>query len=336
MMYRYKEMAKSYLVYAIETELDSKSEHKGGTGKSLFFKSLSFVRQFEDMGGQEINTKDEKIFAKVELGKTNIYYFDDLDKKIDLHFFLPTVTGSMNVRALYKNPVTIPYDQSPKLGASSNHAPNNFDGPLKRRFWFTGFCDYYHGEDSIAGLKEFSPYTEFGKNLLIDYSEKEMNEFYNFMAQCMHTYLKFRQRINPPMDMIEQRILRRELTEEFIFWAEDFFQPDKLNRNVDSIEIFEAYKTTMPEQYAKHAKLSKLKEKLITFCRFKKWVFNPPHLLATETEKARNVIRGYQQGKDIYYFHIAAPGEAPPPAAPQNNITPDRTYGAENKSECPF
>ncbi|MDR2962752.1 MAG: hypothetical protein LBU90_03805 [Bacteroidales bacterium] len=311
MMFRYKEMAKAWLVYAIETELDSKGDKKGGTGKSIFFESLSYVRPFERKGGQGIDLKDEKLWSKVELNKTKVFYFDDLDSVVDLHALLPPITQSMDVRALYKNEVTLLFSQSPKLCASSNHAPKNFDGPLKRRFWFTGFCDYYHGDDPVQGIKEFSPYTEFGKNIPIDYTENEMNEFYNFMAQCLHTYLKFREKVNPPMDMIEQRILRRELTEEFIFWAEDFFQPDKLNCNIDSAEIFNAYKNSMPEQYAKHAKMSKMKEKLITFCRFKRWLFNPPHLLLTETEKSRNVIRGYENGRDVYYFHIEAIEEKP-------------------------
>ncbi|MDR0941171.1 MAG: hypothetical protein LBM68_02970 [Bacteroidales bacterium] len=308
LMYRYKEASKGLMVYAIETELDTNNAHKGGTGKTIFFDSLNYVRPYIKMGNDEIEEK-KNFYSRVELGKTKIVYFDDLNDKTDLEFFKSTITGDMTVEAKYMNRVSIPASESPKLCASSNFAPTNFSGPLKRRFWFTGFCDYYHGSDDMRGLKDFSPNSEFGKDLLIDYTEKEMNEFYNFMAQCLHTYLKFREKINPPMDMIEQRILRRELSEEFIFWAEDYFQPDKLNCNVDVEEIFTAYKASLPEQYAKHAKKSKLKNKLITFCRYKKWLFNPPHLLLTETEKSRNVIRGYSNGTDIYYYYIEAQEE---------------------------
>ena len=316
LMYRYKEMAKSYMVYAIETELDSAAEHKGGTGKSLYFEALRFVRQFERTGGKELDTKDKNFFSKVELGKTNIFYLDDLERNVKLSFFLPSITGSMDVEAKYKNAITIPFADSPKLCVSSNHAPGEFDGPLKRRLWFTGFCDYYHGADAGAGLKEFSPYTEFGKNLLIDYTEKEMNQFYNFMAQCLHTFLKFRERINPPIDMIEQRILRRTLSEEFIQWAEDFFQPDKLNTNIDKEEIMESYKTTLPPAFANNAKHSKLKAKIQTYCRYKKWVFNPAQMLTTESEKSRNEIRKTEMGVNYYYYYIEAPDEIKPAKLP--------------------
>lgn len=159
------------------------------------------------------------------------------------------------------------------------------------------------------GIMERSPYTEFGKNLLSDYTPEEMNKFYNFMTQCLHVYLKFRCRINPPMESIEKRTIQREITDEFIWWAEEWFTPERLNCNQDKQVAYDAYQQTMPEKFRGSLKMNTFKERLRLYCRFasnkeKEYIFNPVDLFKTETERKRDDIREYRDGKDVYCFHV--------------------------------
>jgi len=241
LLYRFKEKSRGYMVYGMETELSELGAHLGGTGKSMFFEMLEWCRTMFFRDGQKVKKDDdETLFAGVKKGVTDIIYFDDLHKNVDLHFFMPMATSKMTVRNLYENQVVIDYEESPKVAFTSNHPIDKFDASLRRRTWFVGFSDYYHPEDLRIGVVERSPRTEFGKNIPGDFTQEEMNKFYNFMAYCLHTYMKFRIRINPPMESIEKRNIQRIITDEFIWWADDYFTEDKLNTPVNRTDIFEA------------------------------------------------------------------------------------------------
>lgn len=312
MLYRYKDPSRAYMVYAMETEQSSIGKHLGGTGKSLFFSSIEKIRKTSYVDGQKRNIQDnDTLFSDVKENITEFVYFDDLNKNVDLHLFMPMITGKMTVRALYSNSIILNFEDSPKFGISSNHAVSNFDASLRRRLIFTAFSDYYHSEDRLRGIEERSPRTEFGKNLILDFTEDEMNRFYNFMACCLHTYLKFRVRINPPMDSIEKRTIQRTLGDEFIYWAEDYFTDSRINVDLEKTELLEAYKKTMPQKFAELIKMRTFKEKLQLYCEFKGYVLNPVDLLKSDAEKERNEIRKYQEGKDLYFFHIRATNPAP-------------------------
>ncbi|WP_294141623.1 hypothetical protein [uncultured Sanguibacteroides sp.] len=310
LMFRYKEEGKAYMVYCMETEISQEGKHLGGTGKSLSMKTLGKVRAQYVRDGQSKAMDDvEKLFDGVQKGRTEQVYIDDVKETVDLHRFMPKVTGDFEVRSLYSDTQIIPFDEAPKLSFTSNHGIKKFDSSLRRRTWFSAFSDYYHPEDRTMGIMERSPYTEFGKNLLTDYTTDEMNKFYNFMAQCLHVYLKFRCRINPPMESIEKRTIQREITDEFIWWAEEWFTPERLNCNQDKQVAYDAYQQTMPEKFRGSLKMNTFKERLRLYCRFasnkeKEYIFNPVDLFKTETERKRDDIREYRDGKDVYCFHV--------------------------------
>ena len=157
----------------------------------------------------------------------------------------------------------------------------------------------------MKGLRERSPYTEFRKNLITDYTPAEKNKFYNFMMQCLQAYLKFRVRIQPPMGQIEKRNIQRAITDEFIWWAEDYFNESRLNTLVNKHEAFEAYKATLNEKVAKMIKINTFKTRLIQFCQYKEWVFNPEFMLKTESDRERNEIRMKEGNEDKYYYFIS-------------------------------
>jgi DNA primase len=305
LMYRYKDPSKAWMVYGIETELSDVGQHRGGTGKSLLLSSIEYIRNMVEVDGQQEKMKDDDtFFSGVRYGRTNVIYFDDLSKAIDLHFLMPRITGKMTVRSLYENSITIDFAESPKISVTSNHAPVSFDSSLRRRTWFMAFSNYYHPEDIINGYSESSPFKEFGKNLIVDYDESEMNKFYNFMVSCLHFYLKFRERINPPMESIDRRTIQRSIGDDFITWAEDYFTPERLNVNLEKNEVFKAYQQTMPEKIRDTMKIRNFKNKLLLYCQYAKYIFNPVDLMSSKSEFERNEIRKCVNTVDYYYWHL--------------------------------
>ena len=304
-MSKHKVAGQPYAIYAMETEQSEEGTHLGGTGKSLFMTSTEKLRKQLFINGQELNpSKADFMLAGVKAGITDTVYFDDLNDGIDLHRFMPMITGKMVVNPKNKDAFILEFKDSPKVAFTSNHAIKKFDASLRRRTWFTAFTDYYHSDDPMRGLKERSPYTEFKKNLIQDYTPEEMNGFYNFMFNCIAVWHKLRVRIQPPMKQIEQRNLQRAITDEFIWWAEDWLTESRLDTIVNKQEAFEAYKSTLNRRIQESIKMRTFKTKLIMYCAYKGWVFNPPELLLTESEKQRNDIRRKVNYEDAYFFYI--------------------------------
>ncbi|MDR0694706.1 MAG: hypothetical protein LBF81_05355 [Prevotellaceae bacterium] len=319
LLFRYKELGQAYYVYAMEMEEGAEGEHKGGTGKTILLNAIEYCRKQFFVDGQKPEfQKSEHLFSGVERGVTETVFFDDLSKDVDLHRFLNTITGKMEVRALYRNTEVIPFEEAPKVCGASNHGIRNFDASLRRRTWFAAFSSYYHPENRLKNLPEMSPFTEFGKNLISDYTPAEMNQFYNFMACCLHTYLKFRRRIQPPMESIERRNLQRIITDDFLWWADDWFNSRRLNVNIVKEEAFDAFKTKQSKRVADSIKMKTFTDRLQLWCQYHNYEYNPAELLKTETERKRNDIREYRNGEDVYCFHIRT-GVAPAAPAPPEN-----------------
>lgn len=303
---KYKDASKPYAVYCMEMEEGAEGEHNGGTGKSLFAQSIGEMRQETFVSGQEYDPSNPRfLLQEVRKDFTDIVFMDDLNTRVDLHRFMPMITGHMTVNPKYVAAFTIDFKESPKVVFTSNHAIRNFDASLRRRTFFCAFSDYYHADNSRQKLPERTPATEFGKQLIHDYTPEEMNAFYGFMLQCMVTYMYYRERVQPPMESIERRTLRNALGDDFIWWAEEYFNEDRLNCEVDRQEAFEAYKEALSDRAATMIKMRNFTDRLKLFCDYKGWEWTPEELLATQTEQDRGEIRRYVDGKHRYYFYIS-------------------------------
>lgn len=305
MLSKYKDGARPYGVYAMETDVGEEGEHRGGTGKSLLMNSIEKLRKQNYIDGQMMKSdKLDFILSGVRAGYTDSIYVDDLSSKIDLHTFMNWITGKMEVNEKYANKVTIDYKDAPKIAFSSNHPIDKFDISLKRRIWFAAFSSYYHGEDYNEGLSQFSPDMEFGRTLLQDYNHDDMNHFYNFMLQCVVVWKRFRVKIQPAMGSITKRNLQRAMTQEFLYWADEYFTETRRNQLLETREVFDEYRKTLPKAIAENMKINSFKRKLRMFCEYHEWTFNPPSLKRSKTEVERNDIRKKVDGVDRYYFFI--------------------------------
>lgn len=312
MLTKFKNAGQPYAVYAMEMEQSEEGEHLGGTGKSLFFNSIEKLRKQVYIDAQMMDEdKMQFLFQGVERGVTDTIFMDDLNNRINLHKFMNMITGKMVINVKHASGFTLDYKDSPKIAWTSNHAIRNFDASLNRRIWFAAFSDYYHSDSPQRRLTERSPYTKFGKNLIQDYSPDEMNKFYNFMLYCVASWKKIRVRVQPPMKSIIRRTLQKAMSDEFLFWAQEYFCETRLNCYVDRDEAFEAYRDQLSKTAASLIRPNSFKRKVMDYCAYNEWTFNPPELLLTETEKARNDIRKKVGGDNRYYFYIDTHGKAP-------------------------
>lgn len=305
-IYRYKEASRAWALYAMESDENIETgKSQGGTGKSFFLKLIAQVRNLLVIDGQKKSISEDKhLFGRVLEGTTDFIMIDDLAKQVPLNILFVPITGDMIIEPKFIDTYSIPFKNSPKIGFTSNHPLKNIDASMRRRLYFCGFSSYYHGEDPIRGISERSMRTEFGKDLIDDYTSEEMNKMYNLLAYCLQTYLRFHERINPPMEGIERRNLQNTMGDDFLYWAEDYFTPDRLDSLQNKTDAFEAFKSILPESDRKYYKMRSFKDRLVLYAHYKDYQFNPPDMFKSESERKRNDIRRTEDGKDIYYFYI--------------------------------
>ena len=250
------------------------------------------------------------LFQRVDFD-SDLVNIDDLASSIDLNAFLNNITGDMIVNQKNKAEFIIPYSHSPKMCFTSNHAIKRFGGSLKRRIQFVSFSDYYHSANDEAGIAKRSPLTEFGRNLIDDYDEKDMNTFYNFMLQNVHTYMRFGL-IEPDMPDIAMRQMKANIGLDFINWADQWFEQDltgesRFNKNINKDEAYQAWKATLNSKELGWVTPNKFKKKLQGWCKVRGHVYIPEEMRTnmTKTERDRNEIRFKDEtGRYVYGFYI--------------------------------
>ena len=309
MLCKYKRDSEAYAVYAMETELVDDGISNGGTGKSLFMSSLRNIRKMEYIDGRRMQEeKMEFAFQGVTKGITDIVFMDDMSNRVRLDNFLNMVTGPMEIKQKHAKGFVLEAYESPKLCFTSNFAIKGFNTSLGRRIWFAAFSDYYHGDDIRSGMKRRSPKTDFGKDLIRDYTPEEMNAFYNFMLTCMVMWHRLKVRIQPPMKKIIQRTLVKAMTDEFFNWAEEWFTPERLNTYVKQDDARDAYMNTLSRRSQDYVSWKNMRQKLADYCQFHGWTLNPPELFKNKTDREMGAIRKKEDGIVVKYFYIDTRG----------------------------
>lgn len=177
-----------------------------------------------------------------------------------------------------------------------------------RRIWFAAFSDYYHSDSKERGLKLRSPRSEFGKDLIDQYTPEEMNHFYTFMLNCISVWHKIHERVQPPMDDIMKRTLQLAIGEDFLWWAQEWFIEERLNTLVEFKDAYDAYKDALSRRASDFMNSRRFKDKLMKFCMFMGWEFNPRESLNTASDRQNNRITAKVNNEVKYYFYIQTPG----------------------------
>ena len=308
MLRKYKSRGLPKAVYCMETSVleEEEGSHNGGTGKSLYLSSLNLLRKAEFLNGQSM--KDNKwdfVFQRISFD-TDIVNIDDLNSSIDMNRFLPDITGDLQVNPKNKDEFVIPYDRSPKFAFTSNHAIKRFDGSLRRRIQFVSFSDYYHSDNPDINLKGRSPRSEFGRDLLKDYTEADWNMFYNFQLQNVRTYMRLGL-VEPDMPDIELRQKRAAIGEVFGDWADGWLET-KCNADIDRNEAFANLTDYCNRLKIRNAvKLNLFTKKVKIWCEIRGYIYNPDWWMNTlspsdQKRKLKRVTDDITKEKHEYFY----------------------------------
>jgi len=281
MLHKYKNPAKPWAPYAMDHKIADISESHGGSGKSIFLKSIQYVLKNNHYinGRDKKKTSDDFIYHGVS-EHTDYLLVDDCHSFMDYGFFFNAITGDLDVNNKNGLRYIVPFAKSPKVAFASNYPPNNLDPSLERRLLFVVFSDYYHyNKDGEYSQTRIVSDDFHGKSLFIDFDDAQWNTCFNFFAQALQFYLSLEEKIDPPMENVEKRNLLKEMGDQFHSWADVFFnlklddvQLQHLDRDVSKQFAFEHFEKATN---AKRWTSNRFKKALKAYAKYMGWIFNP-------------------------------------------------------------
>jgi len=182
MLHRYRNPSNNKAVILLDENINELDSVMGGTGKSLFVKSISQLRPHTVIDGKGFRSNDTFAFQRVTLS-TSIVIINDIQQNADFETFYSRITDGFSINRKYKPEVFIPFEKSPKIIVTSNYylkAPSGNSTERRR----------YEIEVSQHYGKHLTVQDEFNHFFFYDWSEKQWNSFIYYMATCIQKFLR--------------------------------------------------------------------------------------------------------------------------------------------------
>jgi len=273
LLHKYKDEANSYFVLGMDKKMGTSiKDSNGGSGKSFQIKGLyHFLKNKLTISGRTILKDDPKFMFDGVTDATDIICYDDLPQKYDYNQIFSVVTEDLTANHKGGKKIYISFEDSPKLCATTNFVPDDITASLKRRLLTYQCSDYYHEKSEeyheTRKIKDsFNGETLFGK----DYSEKDKNNDFNFMLQCLQFYLSQDDKIDAPEENLIIRNLQQQVGDVQLQHCNEFFSDaTKLNTWFPRQEIQYDYAI----EAGKFAKTPTAHKKgLECYCKMNSWV----------------------------------------------------------------
>ncbi|TSE05222.1 hypothetical protein FOF46_23450 [Aquimarina algiphila] len=275
MLHKYKDKSRAWLALGIDNKLSDIGESHGGSGKTFMYESVNqiMLNSFTIPGRKKEVVESEFIYGGVTKDTDNIF-IDDVLPGYDYGRIYTDVSGPMRVNNKGVNAFTLTFPESPKMSATSNFTPRDYNHPsTKRRLVLTVHSDYYHLKKNNEYKQTRTIAHDFGgMQMFIDFTEQDYMDFYAFMAQCVSFFLSTNRKIDPPMNNVMKRNSMAIMGDLFREWAEVYFSPENglldavISRNI----AYVAYKDHGGKKGPKS-----FRDSVEAFCEFKEYIFDP-------------------------------------------------------------
>ena len=231
MLHRYKSPSRAWAPQAMDNKIGENGECNGRSGKSFLFKAMSLFMKTVKLSGRNPKLMDNPHVFDQVTRHTDFVLVDDCDQYLKMGQFYDIITSDLTVNPKNNQSYTLPFDDSPKFGFTTNYVPTDFDASTEARLLYMVYSDYYHQRTGDNDYRETrSIRDDFGRDLLTrTYPEADWNRDINFFLQCTRFYLSVcgeNLKLLPPMDNIVRRKWKADMGENFEEWASVYFSED--------------------------------------------------------------------------------------------------------------
>lgn len=235
---------------------------EGGTGKGLFVQGISKIRKTHIIDGKTHNDKASFQNQSVSLDD-KILVFDDIPKNFNFENQFSLITEGITIRHLYKDPIKLSVQDSPKIVLSTNYAVKGEGNSHDRRRHEIEISQYYG--------KHLTPSEDFNRQLFDEWDIDEFHKFDNYMVYCLKVYLK-NGLIKQNAKNLKDRKFIAETSMEFYEWVSEEAS-FTLNTRLDKKEYYSKFIEAYPDfsKWLRQNTFSKWTEK---YADFKGLVYN--------------------------------------------------------------
>lgn len=274
MLSRYKEEAKAWAPFIMDHKLSEEGESHGGSGKSIFARSVENFLDAIFIDGKSKSLTDDKFAFESVTELTELVLIDDLSRYLGIEPFFSIITGPMTVNPKHAQRFILPFRQSPRIAFTTNYGVRDVSPSAERRLLYCSFSDYYHNNQTGTYQGDYTPLDEFGKNLITDFTDTEFNHFINTMVSCLQLYMQIPRKFNPPSDNILKRNLKMVMGDAFMNWCDVYFSEESGRLNTMTIRA-EAFHDFLKQSNIKNYSQHKFLHSLEAWCRYYRFDLNP-------------------------------------------------------------
>lgn len=274
LLHKYKIKQNAFFTLGVDNKNGiSTKESNGRSGKSFIQECLKcFLKNWKDKNGKLLPKENPQFIYDKVTANTDYILFDDLTEYQDYNFFFAVTTGSLEANHKGGEIHDIPFEDSPKLGGTTNFAPRNLSSSLQGRLLAYYVSDYYHQkttDNGYAFTRQISD--DFGNKTILDkhYPAEQWQNDYNLMLQCLQFYLSVNEKIDAPIEGLLIKNLRQSIGDPLLKFFNEYFKEDNtLNCWVHKKDVFDLYR----EDIGSKAKSPQaFKENLIDYCTVMDW-----------------------------------------------------------------
>lgn len=247
----------------LESEV-GKSE--GGTGKSVWAKQFEHLVPQLVIDGMKKNLEDDNHIYENADERTQIILFDDVRVNFNFQFLFSHITTGLTINEKGVKRYNI---EPRKFIITTNHMLNGDSNSHRRRQYYISFSDYYN---EYRTLKD-----DFGCLLFHEWEHDQWNLFYNWIATCIQTYLKYGLQFKIDSGDVQRRKLRQKIGENFLEWASLSYHPEGsafLNNKVSKEFACNKYLDSYPQD-RKFMNPRKFKKKIQQYAEYAGLEYNP-------------------------------------------------------------
>lgn len=304
LLHQHKSLPNAFMVLGVDFKVgNSVKGSYGGTGKTFLLKGIGELLNMKYIEGETLRSDNFPYNGVTP--KTEFVLIDDISLYQNYRSLYTNITGNFIANQKGGKKYDLPFHNSPKIGGTTNFAPNLDDGSTDRRLFFYHNSDYYHkatyNNDYHFSRKISDDFG--GREILgMNYPAREKNADLMFMLQCLQLYLSEKQMIEAPKDSIVQKSQLMRLGDHFLSFFKDYFseKTDEFGNKETTLDTFiekSVFNNEAKENLGKFAHSSQvIKEKLLLFCQVNGWEYLE--------KKHRNI-----SGTTTMHFCIVTGGE---------------------------
>lgn len=247
----------------VESEV---GQSQGGTGKSVWAKQFKHLVPQVTIDGKKKNIEDDNHLYENVDERTQVILFDDVRVNFNFEFLFSHITTAVPINEKGVKRYTL---EPRKFIITTNHALNGDDNSHRRRQYYISFSDYYNEYRTLRD--------EFGCQLFHEWEHDQWNLFYNWIATCIQTYLRFGLEVTIDKEDVERRKMRQKIGENFLDWASIFYhstEGDFINNKVEKDYACGKYVESYSQE-RKYMNPRRFKKKLQLYAAYTGLDFNP-------------------------------------------------------------